>query len=88
MHIKKSPFLHSLLMKSQLFIMNHGYAFMGAFLKIGSWDLFLLNLQTITIGVVIESIYNIMLNILIVQGRPIKSNVGMKLQNFDQSIKK
>lgn len=87
MHIKKSPFLHSLLMKSQLFIMNHGYAFMGAFLKIGSWDLFLLNLQTITIGV-IENIYDIMLNILMVQGKLIKSNVGMKPQNLDQSIKK
>lgn len=87
MHIKKSPFLHSLLMKSQLFIMNHGYAFMGAFLKIGSWDLFLLNLQTVTIGV-IENIYDIMLNILMVQGKLIKSNVGMKPQNLDQSIKK
>jgi hypothetical protein len=44
MHVKKSPFLHSLLMKSQLLTMMHGHAFMGAFLKIGSWYLFLLNL--------------------------------------------
>jgi hypothetical protein len=41
----------------------------------------------VIVGVDIENIYNIMLNILMVQGSLIKSNVGMKLQNWISQFK-
>jgi hypothetical protein len=41
----------------------------------------------VTNCVVIENIYNIMLNILMVEGRVIKSTVGMKLQNWISQFK-